>query len=168
MAWLKRGEVSAAITASATPPQGCNSTPLGSMRYLATASPVFVQKHFVPAVDKSSLSRAPMLVFNSKDRLQDIWMKQYFEVIHSTAQHFIPSTQAFVEAQVRGMGWGVNPEQIIQSELASGQLVTLLPSADLQVPLYWQCSRLMEQALAGVTRSIKAVSGTYLHRIPAV
>ena len=37
--WLKRGEVAAAITAHPGPLQGCDTHPLGALRYRATASP---------------------------------------------------------------------------------------------------------------------------------
>jgi LysR family transcriptional regulator, chromosome initiation inhibitor len=42
--WLRSGAVLAAVTATAHPAAGCNSQPLGSMRYLAAASPAFMQR----------------------------------------------------------------------------------------------------------------------------
>ncbi|MCG3017700.1 hypothetical protein KZ288_28610, partial [Escherichia coli] len=42
---LRRGEVMAAVTSESRPVQGCRSLPLGSMRYLACASPGFVARH---------------------------------------------------------------------------------------------------------------------------
>jgi LysR family transcriptional regulator (chromosome initiation inhibitor) len=39
--WLKRGEVAAAITAHPGPLQGCDTVSLGSLRYIATASPAY-------------------------------------------------------------------------------------------------------------------------------
>ncbi len=68
--WLRLGEVLAAVTASAKPVQGCDSTPLGALRYIATASPKFVRRHFSEGLDNEALARAPRLTFNSKDRLQ--------------------------------------------------------------------------------------------------
>ncbi len=44
--WLRRGEVAAAITAHPGPLQGCDTLPLGAVRYRATASPGFMAKHF--------------------------------------------------------------------------------------------------------------------------
>jgi LysR family transcriptional regulator (chromosome initiation inhibitor) len=68
--WLRSGAVVAAVTASARPAAGCNSRPLGSMRYLAAASPAFVARHFADGVGAASLAQAPSLVFNTKDELQ--------------------------------------------------------------------------------------------------
>ena len=44
--WLRSGAVLAAVTGTARPAAGCNSRPLGAMRYLAAASPAFVARHF--------------------------------------------------------------------------------------------------------------------------
>ncbi|MDP3611688.1 MAG: ArgP/LysG family DNA-binding transcriptional regulator, partial [Rubrivivax sp.] len=58
-AWLRSGAVLAAVTGSARPATGCNSRPLGAMRYLAVASPGFVSSHFAGGVGAGSLAQAP-------------------------------------------------------------------------------------------------------------
>ena len=44
--WLRRGEVVAAVTSHGEPVQGCNCHSLGALRYIATASPGFVERWF--------------------------------------------------------------------------------------------------------------------------
>src|SRR5688572_28864516 len=88
--WLRRGEVLAAVTASAKPVQGCDSTPLGALRYLATACPAFVRRHFPEGLDDASLARAPRLTFNSKDRLQMQWTRQAFGTEIASPTHWLP------------------------------------------------------------------------------
>lgn len=156
--WLKRGEVSAAVTSHPHPPQGCRSQPLGRMRYRATSSPDFFHRHFASGVDNSSIQAAPMLVFNSKDNLQHSWIKKYFDFIHRGNFHQIPSTQGFIEAQILGMGWGLNPESLIIEELRTGRLVELQKGAFLDVPLFWQYSRLLETALQPVSKAVLSVA----------
>lgn len=39
----------------ATPLQGCNAHPLGTMRYCAIASPAFVARYFAQGVDAAAL-----------------------------------------------------------------------------------------------------------------
>lgn len=73
---LRDGRVLAAVTAHAVPAQGCRSLPLGSMRYVATASPTFMQRHFAERVTPAALATAPSLVFNRKDGLQAQWLAQ--------------------------------------------------------------------------------------------
>ena len=53
--WLRRGEVVAAITSHPGPLQGCDTLPLGSLRYRATASPAYVERWFPAGVTALSL-----------------------------------------------------------------------------------------------------------------
>ena len=77
-----------------------------SWRYLAVASPQFVKRHFNAGVDTTSLSRAPSLRFNPKDRLQAIWMRRLCRrEIQARRPIELPSTQAFVDQHCpRGLG----------------------------------------------------------------
>jgi len=52
--WLRSGAVLAAVTGTARSASGCNSQPLGAMRYLAAASPAFVAQHFPKGVSAQS------------------------------------------------------------------------------------------------------------------
>jgi LysR family transcriptional regulator (chromosome initiation inhibitor) len=152
--WLQRGRVLAAVTSLKKPVQGCHVTPLGRLRYRATASLEFVARHFPDGVTAGSLAQAPGLIFNQKDRLQHDWIRQTTGKAIAYPTHWLPSTQSFVEACLLGMGWGVNPEQLVQRHLASGRLVELVPGAVLDVPLYWQVSRLARDRLSALTQSI--------------
>ena len=71
--WLRRGEVVAAITAHPGPLQGCDTLPLGSLRYRATASPAYLERWFPQGVSVQTLSQAPALTFSDMDRLQELW-----------------------------------------------------------------------------------------------
>ena len=131
----------AAVCALAAPVQGCRSTALGSLRYVATASPAFVQRHFAAGVDAGSLAQAPCLTFNQKDRLQAQWLQQALGREIVVPRHWLPSSQGFVDASLAGLGWGMNPAPLVADALARGALLSLLPGQDLLVPLYWQHAR---------------------------
>ncbi|MGB4925024.1 MAG: ArgP/LysG family DNA-binding transcriptional regulator, partial [Giesbergeria sp.] len=60
---LRDGEVLAAVTASRTSIAGCNSWPLGSMAYVAAASPGFAASHWPQGASAEALAAAPMLSF---------------------------------------------------------------------------------------------------------
>lgn len=152
--WLRRGEVLAAVTASAKPVQGCDSTPLGALRYIATASPAFVRRHFPAGVDDASLARAPRLTFNGKDRLQTQWTRQALGTETASPTHWLPSSQAFIDAALAGLGWGMNPEMLVAGLLRDGRLVALVPDRPLDVPLFWQRSRIASRTLADITRAV--------------
>ena len=160
--WLRSGRVLAAVTATARPAAGCNSRPLGAMRYLAAASPAFVQRYFAKGVGTSSLTRAPSLVFNTKDALQSRWVRRLCHRHVEIPRHTLPSSQAFVSAAVAGMGWGLHPRSLIGSQLEDGSLVELIPHSALDVPLYWQQARVASSLLEGLTREVMAAGGALL------
>ena len=153
--WLKRGEVSAAVTSLAKPVTGCDAIPLGSLRYIATASPQFMQHWFADGVTAAALEKAPCLTFNAKDALQRMWIGQHFDQRPSPPCHFVPSTHAFVDAARASMGWGMNPEPLVREPISNGRLVPLLGDAPLDVPLSWQVSRIMAPALGPMTEAVR-------------
>ncbi|MGK2284572.1 LysR family transcriptional regulator ArgP [Pedomonas sp. V897] len=160
--WLRRGEVSAAVTAHAEPVQGCGSRPLGAMRYLATASPAFMRRWFPNGLDDDALARAPCLCFNAKDALQSRWIARVTGRAIAPPTHWLPSSHAFVDAALAGLGWGMNPEPLARPHLAAGRLVELQPGTALDVPLFWQWSRAIDTALAPMTAAVLAAADRHL------
>ena len=155
---LRRGDVLAAVSASAAPVQGCRSLPLGRLRYRATASPAFLRRWFAQGVNAASLEAAPCLLFNRKDELQTRWMRRITRRTVAPACHGLPSSQGFVEACLAGLGWGMNPEALVQPYLAARRLVELVPRQGIDVPLHWQVSRLALPALTDLTDAVRAVA----------
>lgn len=156
--WLQRGHVLAAVTSHAKPIQGCQVFALGSLQYCATASPDFYQRYFQAGVNAATLLQAPCLTFNQKDQLQHQWIQHMTGQQLAVPTHWLPSTQGFVEAALHGLGWGMNPIQLIEQQLQTGQLVEILPNTRLNTPLYWQINRLASQKLAGLTQHILTVA----------
>lgn len=156
--WLRKGEVSAAITGEAGPVQGCDSFALGALTYRATASPSFVRQHFPNGVTAEALATAPALTFNAKDALQNRWVEMMVGKRVPLNTHLVPSSSAFVEASLLGMGWGMNPAALVDGLIAEGKLVDLSPERPLLTPLHWQVNRLVAKPLAGLTASIRAAA----------
>lgn len=157
--WLRSGAVLAAVTAVAEPAIGCNSRPLGAMRYRAVASPSFVARYFSRGVDADSLAQAPSLLFSSKDDLQARWVQRLCQHHVELQRHTIPLSQAFVTAALAGLGWGLHPQAIIQQYLDSGSLIELVPNSPLDVPLHWQQARAASTLLERLTHVVLAASG---------
>lgn len=152
--WLQQGRVLAAVTSLEAPVSGCRRTPLGALRYRATASADFVDRYFAQGLTSTALAQAPALTFNQKDRLQSRWLQQTLGEEPVCPTHWLPSTQSFVEACLSGMGWGMNPEILVGNHLAGGRLVELVPDTPLDVPLYWQINRLAADQLTALTRAV--------------
>jgi LysR family transcriptional regulator (chromosome initiation inhibitor) len=156
--WLRSGAVLAAVTGSGRAASGCNSRPLGAMRYRAAASPAFVARHFAGGVGAGSLVQAPSLVFNSKDELQARWVRRLCHRDVDLPRHRVPSSHAFVAAAVAGMGWGLHPQALIAPQLKAGSLVELVAHRPLDVALYWQHARAASTLLEPLTREVVAAA----------
>lgn len=153
--WLRRGEVAAAITSHPGPLQGCDTVPLGHLRYRATASPAYMARHLPGGATAAAMARAPALTFSDKDRLQGAWLAARFGPPFAFPTHRIASSQGFVDAALAGLGWGMNPEPLIASHLAAGRLVEIIPDTPLDVPLNWQFTRLSARTLSPLTEAIR-------------
>ena len=162
--WLRRGEVVAAVSSQAGPVQGCDSRPLGALRYVATASPAFVERWFPDGIDEASLRRAPTITFNAKDALQAQWVQGVLGRQIAMPTHWMPSTQAFVDATLAGIGWGMNPERLVAPHLAAGRLARLVPDRPLDVALFWHWSRIVAPALRDVTAAVVGAAEQWLVR----
>lgn len=152
--WLRRGEVSAAVTVHAKPIPGCRLVPLGHLTYVATATPAFAARWFANGVDAASLARAPSLTFDTKDDLQRRWTEQLCGEQVPSPSHYIPSTQAFLDGALAGLGWCLNPIALAGDALRDGRLVALGGGAELRVPLAWQVSQIMAPALHDLTEAV--------------
>jgi LysR family transcriptional regulator, chromosome initiation inhibitor len=156
--WLRKGTVLAAVTASENLASGSSATPLGSMRYVAAASPMFIARYFPSGVHLQDLQKAPSLRFNAKDELQQKWVDRHFGQGLALPGHDIASPHAFVAAAQAGMGWALHPQTLVNDALRSGQLVELLPGSHLDVPLYWQQARSASGLLSELRRSVMAAA----------
>ncbi|WP_375691069.1 LysR family transcriptional regulator ArgP [Pseudooceanicola sp. LIPI14-2-Ac024] len=160
--WLRRGEVVAAVTASAHPPHGCDALPLGRLRYVAAAAPGWLAEHCPDGVTGPALRRATCITYDMKDKLQLAWLERNFGSGAAPPTHFIPSVQGFIDAAEAGLGWCLNIAPLADRAIAAGRLVPLLPDAPLHTPLYWQVSRRMAPALAPLTRAVRQTAARVL------
>jgi LysR family transcriptional regulator, chromosome initiation inhibitor len=156
--WLRRGEVRAAVSSASEPVQGCDCRPLGALTYRATASPAFMARWFADGVTPDALAKAPCLTFNAKDNLQSRWLAQTFGPGLTPPTHWLPSSQAFVDAALLGLGWGMNPDHLVGTFLSSGALVELTTAPCLHVALYWHWNRSLAQPLQSLTNHVMAAA----------
>lgn len=152
---LRRGDVLAAVTAEATPVQGCAAEPLGRLRYTPAAAPWLVEQHRRGrSVDWASI---PMVVFNEKDHLQDDVLAAH-GATRPPVVHRVPSTADFHEAVRAGLGWGMIPAPQLDPDVAGGVLVRLPGGRPVDVPLFWQRWRLDSPALGALTDEVRAAA----------
>ncbi|WP_030325891.1 LysR family transcriptional regulator ArgP [Streptomyces sp. NRRL B-3229] len=152
---LREGAVMAAVTSSAEAVAGCSVRPLGRMRYLAAASPQFVER-WLGGVSVAGLGEVPVVTFDRSDDIQDGFLRELGFAGASAARHAVPTSEGFVEAVALGLGWGMVPEVQAVTLLREGRLVALAPDRPVDVPLYWQQWKLDSPALAAVAQAVAA------------
>jgi LysR family transcriptional regulator (chromosome initiation inhibitor) len=154
-ALLRSGRVAAAVTRDATAVTGCRVTKLGVMRYRATASPAFVERWLSSGPIERTLPAAPMLIFDRNDELQDNFLAALTGESKSGGQtrHLIPTSETFLDAVARGLGWGMIPDEQ-EALLPEGALVDLAPGRAVDVALYWQQWKLDSPALRALSDAV--------------
>jgi LysR family transcriptional regulator (chromosome initiation inhibitor) len=150
---LRDGSVIAAVTASADPVAGCTVHPLGRMRYRPRASRAFLERWFAEGPTADALARAPVVMFDRTDQLQDRYLKRRTRRRLQPPRHYVPGSSAFAEAVRLGLGWGMVPD--LQAEPGT-DLVELDPQGAVDVPLFWQQWRLRSAALQRVAAAVRA------------
>ncbi|WP_027995910.1 HTH-type transcriptional regulator ArgP [Simplicispira psychrophila] len=163
---IKEGEVLAAVTASGASIAGCNTWPLGSVHYVAAASPAFVTRHLADGITAQAMAQAPMMTFGRQDRLQEQWLQQQgLTTRRHPPRHFLPSNDGFVRSCEVGMGWGMHPTALIARQLQAGTLVELLPGTGMDMPLYWVHARSVQAGLGRLTQCVMAAARQWLQPI---
>jgi len=150
---LRRGTAHGAVTATAAPVAGCTSRGLGVMRYRPVCTPAFAARWFADGVNRTTLSTAPVVIYDDKDDLQDRYLRRYRRTGLQPPRHYIPATHEFGQAIQLGLGWGMLPELQL-AQLESGTLTPLTPAARVDIPLYWQQWRLTTAALDHIASAI--------------
>jgi LysR family transcriptional regulator (chromosome initiation inhibitor) len=161
-ALLRAGTVMGAITTDAEPIQGCSVSRLGTMRYRAMASPPFVARWFSSGMTAATMARAPIVVFDRKDDLQDRFLRSRFRGPMSPPRHHIPGATDFADAIRLGFGWGMIPDLQSSAAEALGEIVDIAPGHHVDVTLYWQQWTLETPMLSAIAAAIGAAAARSL------
>ena len=155
---LRQGTVMAAVTMQREPVPGCTVRRLGRMRYRPRASPSFLATWFPEGVTVAALARAPLVVFDREDRLQDRYLRRRSRRRLDPPRHYVPGSGEFTQAIGLGLGWGM----VSDLQSAAGNLVELDREGQVDVALYWQQWRLRTTALDRVTEAVTRAASQWL------
>lgn len=164
---LRQGLVMAAVSSSPQPVQGCTVRKLGRMRYRAMATRTFVDRWFTGVPLRQALTSAPVVIFNRKDDLQDRFLRRLSSRPASGSRaasgprHYVPASEAFLEAVASGFGWGMLPDIQVAGRGVS-ELVEIAPDHPIDVPLYWQQWKLGSPALTAVGDAVAETAAAML------
>lgn len=153
---LRQGDVLGAVTTDPKPVGGCRAEPLGAMRYIPAAAPALLDRyHTAHGINWAEM---PMLRFSANDDMQHRLLRsQGIESFPPT--HTIPSSDGFLEAARAGLGWGMIPEQQLQSNhFRTDGLVPLPGASPHDVALHWQCWALTSPRIDRITAAVQAAA----------
>jgi LysR family transcriptional regulator (chromosome initiation inhibitor) len=163
----------AAITSVPDAVAGCVVEPLGGMRYRPLAAPGFAARWFAGGPTPAALDRAPMVVFDRADGLQDRYLQRHARrrggataarLRPDPPRHHVPASADFHEAVRLGLGWGMLPDQQSAGDLRDGNLVDIDPAGGVTVQLYWQQWRIHSALLGEVAAAIRSAAAATLVR----
>ncbi|WP_159802813.1 ArgP/LysG family DNA-binding transcriptional regulator [Arthrobacter zhaoguopingii] len=155
---LRNGAAAAAITSTGAPIPGCSAQPLGVMRYLPVCTAEFRREWFADGVTPAALTRAPVIVFDRKDDLQDRYLRGRGVLSGTPPRHYIPAAHEFGEAIALGMGWGLLPELELARDSRRRSLAAFDAGTFVDVPLHWQQWRHGSAALDEVAATIRGAA----------
>ena len=136
--WLREGAVLGCVSTVAEALRGCSVTALGTMRYIAVASPAFCATRLQAGLHRGNFAQVPWLVFNRKDDMHVLWVAKAFGIQSPRlVERYVPSSEAHVRAATMGWGVGVMPEQLAAPWLADGTLAALHAHVWVDVLLHW-------------------------------
>jgi LysR family transcriptional regulator (chromosome initiation inhibitor) len=149
---LESGTVMGAVTSRATPVPGCRVSALGAMRYEAVATPAFAEQWLG---DGAGLAEAPLVDFDRRDDLQNVWLAERGIDPARTPRHYVPASNDFATAVRLGLGWAMLPRFQSADALERGELV-LLGGRPVDVQLHWQQWNLRSPLLDAIADEIVA------------
>ena len=152
---LRSGEVTAAVTAQTEPVPGCRSVQLGTMQYVACATPDFMARYFSAGGSAAEFKDAPCICFDRDDGLEARWLHALHKADLSRRIHYIPSTHGFLDFTLKSVGWGLQPLALVDRYLSQGDLIEIIPGHRLDVDLYWIIPRVKSKLLNDLTLHLK-------------
>lgn len=165
---LERGVALAAVSTEAQAMRGCTVMPLGVMRYRMLAAPAFAARWFPDGLSRETARKAPLLVFDRKDMLQTVFLQREFGLPPGSYPcHYIPSSDAFLNAIVLGLGYGMSPEQQYGALLQQGTLLDVAPGRHIDVALHWHSWRIQSPKLERLSAEVIAAARRRLTQLAA-
>lgn len=110
-------------------------TPLGMLRYVCVATPVFAGHWFGDGFSAEAVQLAPAVV--GQHGLLARFLAEKLSMREPFPHHTLPVETARRGCVLDGLAYGLMPQRLAASALATERLVDLLPGSTLDVPLSW-------------------------------
>ncbi|MBA5636856.1 ArgP/LysG family DNA-binding transcriptional regulator [Duganella sp. LX20W] len=154
------GCVAASAPAGADQPNGPNVTPLGLMRYVCVATPVFAGHWFGDGFSAEAVALAPAVV--SDGELMARYLAGAVQVQGAYPHHTMPLSPAYGECIHGGLAYGLLPLPQVRGALAQDRLVDLAPEQHVDVALAWHAWNLDTPFTRALSEQVVATARRYL------
>ena len=161
---LRSGDALAVVTTYGRPIAGCRNLSLGSMDYLAVASPEYVARHLSEGITMEAVARSPCIAFDRKDTLPEQWMTKAFGSLGKLSPHRIPSYEGHLLCALQGIGWALMPGVTVNPLIAEGKLIELVPAARINIALHWQSRTQSSGILQRLSNIVAEVAAAELNQ----
>jgi LysR family transcriptional regulator, chromosome initiation inhibitor len=152
---LEAGRALGCISTESQPMRGCSVEPLGAMRYRCMAAPGFRSRWFAKGMTRAAAARAPVIVFDRKDRLQAEFLLKHFGLPEDAyPRHYVPAADPYMQAVLHGLGWGMLPELQMTGLRERGALVELAPNRPTDVALYWHAWKVQSPRMERLSHTL--------------
>jgi len=110
-------------------------TPLGTLRYVCVATPVFAGHWFGDGFIAEAVQLAPAVV--GQHGLLARFLAEQLSMREPFPHHTLPVEAARRGCVQDGLAYGLMPQRLAAQALATDRLVDLMPGSTLDVPLSW-------------------------------
>lgn len=110
-------------------------TPLGTLRYVCVATPVFAGHWFGDGFSAEAVQLAPAVV--GQHGLLARFLAEQLSMREAFPHHTLPVEAARRACVFDGLAYGLMPQRLAAPALATERLVDLLPGSTLDMPLSW-------------------------------
>ncbi|UGQ46552.1 ArgP/LysG family DNA-binding transcriptional regulator [Massilia endophytica] len=140
--------------------KGASSMPLGAMRYVCVATPVFAGHWFGDGFMREAVPLAPSVVHDRE--LMRSFLREHLAFEGAFPHHTLPLSTALNDTLFGGLAYGLLPYLQAAHALSQGQLVDLAPGAYIDVPLYWHAWELDTPFTRALAEQVITTARRYL------
>jgi LysR family transcriptional regulator (chromosome initiation inhibitor) len=161
---VQEGSVFGCIAAAEEHPaphaNGPDITPLGKLRYVCVATPLFAGHWFGDGFSAEAVRLTPAVV--SDPELMADFLRRALDINGPTPHHTLPLSAATSECIYGSLSYGLMPLAQVSGALADGRLVDLAPGHHVDVALNWHAWNLDTPFTRTLTEQIVSTAQRYL------
>jgi LysR family transcriptional regulator (chromosome initiation inhibitor) len=160
---VQEGSVFGCVAADGHGEQHANGpeiTPLGKMRYVCVATPLFAGHWFGDGFSAEAVRLTPAVV-SDQDMMAD-FLRAVLDLNGPYPHHTLPPSAAANECIYGSLSYGLMPLAQVSAALADGRLVDLAPGHHVEVTLNWHAWNLDTPFTRALTEQIVATAQRYL------